>query len=132
MSVKIQSKWKLPDIEIAKMAILARATQEIRSRAIVKAPYDTGTLRESISAVLRNNYWKVGVDKNIPYARIQEYGWIIRPKNKKYLIWKNKGGQWRVAKKVNIKPQPYLVPAFEEVQNKLGGIITTEITKTTK
>lgn len=72
------------------------------------------------------------MDKNIKYARIQEEGGIIRPKNKKLLAWKTKSGKWAFAKQVEITPQPYLIPAYEKVKADLGGIIDAEITKTTK
>lgn len=114
---------------MARRAILARATASIQASAINNAPYDTGTLRRSISQDIRQDYGKVG--SNMPYARIQEYGGTIVPKRAKFLAWQ-KNGRWYRAKKVILKARPYLIPAFEKTKRELGGIIDRELEKTTK
>nr|DAW41983.1 MAG TPA: tail component [Caudoviricetes sp.] len=117
---------------MAKKAILARTTNKIKNLAINKAPYDTGILRKSITTDITTNYGKVGVGGDIKYAKIQEYGGTIRPKNKKLLAWKTKGGKWAFAKKVTIKPQPYLIPAGKQIANEFPDILVAELNKTTK
>lgn len=58
-TVTIKNEGKLPDIKVAERAILMRATQAIRSEAVINAPYDTGLLRKSISGQVTQNYGKV-------------------------------------------------------------------------
>lgn len=130
MKWNVISKWRLPSVAIAKKAIIAKSVTEIHWLATKKAPYDTGLLRKSLAMHITSTYGKVG--SNQKYAKIQEFGWVIRPKKKKLLAWKAKGGGWAFARQVRIKAQPYLIPAFESVTKKLWNIIITEINKTTK
>ena len=74
----------------------------------------TGTLRRSIG------FWRVTKDsvaigadmEAAPYARIQEFGGIIRPKKGPWLVFQILPGVWRRAKSVYIPPRPYLRPAI--------------------
>ena len=117
---------------MAKNPFLARISNKIRNIAMEKAPYDTGNLRRDIGTRTYSDYARVGTTKSTPYAKIQEYGGIIRPKNKKFLAWKTKGGKWAFAKKVTIKPQPYLIPAGKQIANEFPDILVAELNKTTK
>jgi len=60
------------------------------------------------------------------YARIHEYGGIIRPKKAKALRFKI-GGRWVTTKKVTIKKQPYLRPALSENKDKITKIFAKNI-----
>jgi len=99
---------------------LFQAGQDLRSRGVQLAPYNTGNLKRSITvepkspAAIKD---KVQVGSNLDYARIQDQGGVITPKRKKYLRFKYKG-QWRTVKRVKIpkyKGKGYLTPAFKEV-----------------
>lgn len=96
-----------------------------------KAPYDTGNLRRDIGTRTYSDYARVGTTKSTPYAKIQEYGGTIYPKRKKLLAWK-KWWKWHFAKKVTIKPQPYLIPAGKQIANEFPDILVAELNKTTK
>lgn len=54
------------------------------------------------------------IGTNIIYARIHEYGGIIKPRTAKMLAWKGKDGQIHFAHSVTIKAKPYFRPAFDE------------------
>lgn len=93
------------------------------------APYKTGTLRGSIITEVGSESAKIG--SNLPYARIQEFGGVIRPKKKKMLAFKV-NGRWVFAKKVTIPKRPYLVPALFSSENEIRRIIEREIEKTAR
>jgi len=100
---------------------LERAGLYAQSEAVQRAPVRTGTLRRGIQ--LRREFSTkrkrviVGVNgKTIPYARIQEYGGIIVPKNKKFLAFKV-NGKMVFAKKVRIPAHPYIRPTAKIMKN---------------
>jgi hypothetical protein len=104
----------------ALVAALAEHLREIATRQD-NIPFRTGQLRKSIiSAVLSDTEAIVGSDKI--YARAVHDGAIIRPKHAKALVFKAPPG-WRgrkikntdlaVARKVTIKPNPFLARAVE-------------------
>jgi phage gpG-like protein len=119
----------MPDIPKAIKLTLSKVSQDIRSEAVVNSPYKTGTLRRSIMAHIEWNEAKVG--SNLPYARMREYGGIIKPNRKKMLAWKN-NWKWYFAKQVTQKGKPYLIPAFEKNTRDIGKILKQFITSTTR
>ena len=66
---------------------------------------DTARLRNSIDSAVAGDTVLVG--SNVKYARIHQKGGVIKPVKKKALKFKV-GGKWVYAKKVTIKPRPYL------------------------
>lgn len=110
----------------------------VRDTAKMNAPYDTGNLERNIQsvAIQINDYiFKVIVSANTEYARIQELGGVIRPKNATMLAWVTEGerpttpegwrlaskqGRARFAKEVYIPSQPYMYPAFRYNENSLA------------
>jgi hypothetical protein len=80
-----------------------------------------GILGQSITREIKPLWAKVGPQK-LDYARIQEFGGTIRPKNKKYLHFKVKG-QW-VRTTVSVIPaanngKGYLRPALNDNKDKI-------------
>ena len=125
----IKSTGSLPDIKRAVNLTLHKIAQDVRSEAVIKSPYKTGTLRRSIISDVTETQAKVG--SNLPYARMREYGGIIVPKRAKMLAWKS-GGKWHYAKKVVQRAKPYLIPAYEKGVVNVGKILESFINYTTK
>lgn len=76
----------------------------------------TGALRRSIQIDRSKiSQLRVRVGSNLIYARIQEFGGIITPKNKKVLRFKI-GDRWVIAQKVILPPRPYLRPALKKTK----------------
>lgn len=60
------------------------------------------------------------VQSTVEYARIHEYGGIIRPKNKKMLKWVGSDGQAHFAYAATIPARPYMRPALAENREAIG------------
>ena len=95
----------------------------LRQTSSALAPHDKGDLARSIDFKLGDSSVKVGTDK--VYARIQEFGGIIKVKKAKFLrfFWKKKG-VWVQTKSVRIMAQPYLRPALSQNAIRIGKIFT--------
>ncbi len=85
--------------------------REIEQKAKSLAPYDNGTLRQNIRAEKQSELdWKV--TSYMPYSAFQEFGTgglVNIPDG-----WKSMAAQFkgRGIKQINIKPQPFMYPAF--------------------
>lgn len=99
----------------------------------------SGLLRASINyskPEKDGDEWVERIGTNVIYARIHEFGGVIRPKNKKYLRFKvlssmrfmslrgnkrlrNPVGsyRWVATKKVTIPARPFMRPAIEDAGN---------------
>jgi len=79
------------------------------------APYKSGTLASSITHKINSTADKIigALGSNVVYARIQEYGGEIKPKNGKYLKFKGRFG-WVSVKSVTIRPKYYLTRAIKD------------------
>ena len=77
--------------------------------------YKTGTLMRGITTEAVSDYEvKIGVDLGtVPYARIHEFGGVIKPKNGPFLVFEI-GGQVVRARSVTMPARPYLRPALAE------------------
>lgn len=72
-----------------------------------------GRLKQSIVAKkLRRGAVRVGT--NVIYARIHEYGGVIRPVRAKALRFRTRDGTWVTTKKVVMPARPYLIPALDK------------------
>ena len=99
--------------------MIARVTEasarDINKDATKNAPLDTGKLRQSIEAIKIDDYnWKVQANaKGIaPYAPFIEFGTgglVEVPSELAEIAIQFKGDGLR---KIDLKPQPYLYPAF--------------------
>lgn len=88
----------------------------------------TGRLRSSIKSgvkQLANNL--IGyIGSNIIYAKIHEFGGIIRARAAQYLKFQVEG-KWVTASQVTIPAKPYLNPSITENINKIKELIGTSI-----
>jgi len=67
-----------------------------------------------------------GGGRELRYARIHEYGGVIRPRIKKWLAFKV-GDRWVKTKKVMIPERPYFKPAIEAGKEPMFSYIKKEI-----
>ncbi len=78
-------------------------------------PYQTGDLKRSITHSVEASANKItgSIGSNKVYARIQEFGGTIKPKNGKYLRFKGSYG-WATVKSVTIKGSLYMTRAIKD------------------
>ena len=143
---KLEARLNPAKFEKTVEKLITRGLLIFERQAKQIAPKKTGHLRKSISHRLENKT-KGLIGPNVPYAAIQEFGGIIRPKNKKFLSWvnpkfANKSGtlttksyksmgkaenMFIFAKKVTIKGKHYMKRTFEskvpEVQEEANKMI---------
>lgn len=77
---------------------------------------DTGNLLNSVQEDelhLGEKAW-ITFGPHTVYARIHEYGGVIRPTNGKFLVFKGKDGNMVFTKSVTIPARPYIRPALDE------------------
>jgi phage gpG-like protein len=89
-------------------------------------------LRSSISASKTeqlDNEYRSKIGTNVKYARIHEYGGLIRAINAKFLRFKTSDGKWHAKKEVSIPARPFLRPAIEDEgnQREVLNILTENI-----
>ena len=93
---------------------------------------DTGNLVNSINTEIAsksNNEVVVDVGTGVEYARIHEYGGVIKPLHAKRLHFVIKGEHFS-AMSVTIPARPYLRPAVDNNEEAILKAITTSIEKT--
>ena len=105
---------------------LFEVSQKIRNDAVRNAPYRSWNLRRSILA--KQEWLKARIGTNVVYARIQEYGWIITPKRRKYLTFKIWWKRVRT-KQVRIRWKRYLTRAFYSNRERIKNYFTKSIEK---
>lgn len=89
----------------------------IESKAKDYAPYQSGNLRRSIHYETKYKSLTsviIAIGTNLKYARLQEFGGTITAKNKPYLMFRGKTGEWVRTKSVYVPAHPYLTPAMDE------------------
>lgn len=88
-------------------------TENIRDQKLI----DTSNLVNSVEATLDEvtaTYATASVGpRGVAYARIHEFGGLIKAKNAKYMHFKTKDGSWHKVKTVHMPPRPYIRPAFD-------------------
>lgn len=107
---------------------LQRAGMQVREQSDRNAPYKSGDLKSSITMQPQNvpiGADKVIVGSNKVYARIQDTGGVIKPKNKKLLAFKV-NGQFVFARSVTIKGNKYMTNAYEQIKDDMGKIFNEE------
>lgn len=59
------------------------------------------------------------VGTRTPYARIHEFGGVIRAKNAPYLVFKLRDGTFRSVKSVTMPARPYVAPAIRNADPRI-------------
>lgn len=96
-------------------AITEANAKEMEAKAKANAPIDTGKLRQSIAAYQDGDLtWTVGANTTglAPYAPYIEFGtggFVEVPEELREIAIRFKG---RGVRQVNLRPRPYLYPAF--------------------
>jgi phage gpG-like protein len=98
----------------------------------------TGRLKSSVRVFFDDrigNLYKtvlvVGGGQRVKYARIHEYGGVIRPRRKPFLFFRV-GGQWIRTLKVVMPARPFVKPAIEKRKDDMYQYIAKNIIKLTK
>lgn len=99
-----------------RIGILLEGT--IKRRIVERGLIDTGRLINSIAyrvdTIQDGGQVTVG-SEGVIYARIHEFGGIIRPNNPTgYLRFQTKNGSWVTTKQVQIPARPYMRPSLQE------------------
>lgn len=114
---------ELPDVmELA----LHQGAAVIEGAAKELAPYESGDLRRSINYLTIHKSLSsviVSIGTNLIYARLQEFGGTIEAKNKPYLRFRTKGGNWVTTRSVFVPPHPYLTPAMDNNHGRVQNAI---------
>jgi phage gpG-like protein len=92
-------------------------TDNIRDQKLV----DTSNLINSVEATLDEVTGTTATasvgPRGVVYARIHEFGGLIKAKSGKYMTFMTKDGAWHKVKSVKMPARPYLRPAFDEHGN---------------
>lgn len=93
-------------------AILFKNIQQLRANAITAAPFDLGALRRGIIAVDNQGLsWSVqAIEKYSPYIEFGTGGLVAVPVGLESYALQFIG---KGIKKIDLRPRPYLFPAFE-------------------
>lgn len=88
---------------------------------------DTSNLVQKVHAKLDSAEGKIAEasvgPRGVAYARIHEYGGIIKAKNAPYLHFMTKDGAWHKVKSVHIPARPYMRPAFDEHRQDINDVM---------
>ena len=84
--------------------------------------HPTGNLTNSFS-VKREGKWILAGVFGVIYAKIHEFGGIIKARNKPFLAFQVDGGEWVFTKSVTIPARPYMRPAVDNNQGEIKQAI---------
>lgn len=84
------------------------------------------SLGKKLTVTARNIDGRVGT--RVIYARVHEFGAIIKPKNAQFLVFTYKGRTYR-ARQVVIPKRPYMKPTMKEARRPVLGHIKEELMK---
>lgn len=104
-------------------------TNKLRNQIISNAPFKSWKLRRSFKNINFNtqNWFSTEIWSNLPYARIQDTWWTIKPNKWDYLTFKV-WWKWVRTKKSKIKWNKYFTRAREKWDNeKLNQILEEQL-----
>jgi HK97 gp10 family phage protein len=111
MSAVARSATIMDALEAGASIIQAYAQDNARNK-LNKHP--TGNLTNSIGIKREGKYVLAGVF-GVIYAKIHEFGGVIRPVKAKALFFIDSDGYWNTVKKVTMPARPYLRPALDHM-----------------
>lgn len=106
-----------PEVNDRELGTSLRSGMEFaKAKARQLAPKEQGTLQRSIyvRTVKSSQGWSGTLGASAPHARIREYGGTIRAKNKPYLKFRARSGQFVQVKQVTQQATPYMRPALRQ------------------
>ena len=130
---------------MAEKALLGvqRSLEVIRNEVVATAPVKSGRLvgsfegqAEASVSLTKDKVYNVTklkngasgvIGTNVPYAKIQEFGGVIKPKKKKALSWIGDDGERHFAKSVTIKAKHFLTNAIAASESKILTVITNTL-----
>ena len=86
----------------------------------------TGTLRRSIAMTPHRSQGFVDVGTNVVYARVHEFGAVIRAKNAPFLKFQV-GGKWVQKKQVLAPARPFMRPALIRNRGHIQAALATAV-----
>ena len=107
---------------------LFEVAQNIRTDAVMNAPFKSWTLRRSLSVIVEDKWYSATVWTNLIYWPIQEYWWVIEWRNWRNLhfkIW----WKWFTKKRVVIPWKRYIWKAVEKNTPTIWDIFIKNIKK---
>jgi Bacteriophage HK97-gp10, putative tail-component len=120
VNIRNQTKHIAPELKGKAQRLLNEVALYGVGQAIRNAPRKTGHLQRSIH-ILRKGAGRITYGTALVYARIQEFGGVIRPKRAKYLSWVENGRRV-FAKQVRIKGKFYLTRSARSAQRAVSQI----------
>jgi hypothetical protein len=114
VTVRDHTKHIGPELEAKAKHLVNEVALYGVGQAIRNAPRKTGHLQRSIG-ILRKAANRVVYGTNVIYARIQEFGGVIRPKRAKFLHWVENGRHF-FAKEVRIRGKFYMTKSAKAAQ----------------
>jgi hypothetical protein len=120
VNIKDHTKHIGPELKGKAQRLLNDVAMYGVGQAIRNAPRKTGHLQRSIH-ILRRGAGRITYGTALIYARIQEFGGVIRPKNAKYLSWVANGRR-HFAKQVRIKGKFYMTRSAKAAQAAVNQI----------
>jgi HK97 gp10 family phage protein len=119
-----QSDTVLGALEAGGHVIVSYASDNARNK-LNKHP--TGFLTNSFAVKREGRSVLAGVF-GVVYAKIHEFGGVIKARNKPFLAFQVDGGDWVFTKSVTIPARPYMRPACDEHQNEVKEAIIDALT----
>jgi len=113
MSVKIKIPDFIKKIQLEKpiKQTIFEIWNDIRTDAVINAPYKSWSLRRSLSVIVQDKWFTVEVWSNLVYARIQEEWWTINwNPYLHFKIWNN----WIKKRSVRIRWKRFLKNSYDK------------------
>lgn len=127
-AAEVMGKAALAGAELAEGYI----KDNIRDQKLI----DTSNLVNNVRAKLDSAEGKMAEasvgPRGVKYARIHEYGGIIKAKNKPFMVFQTKDGAWHSVKSVHIPARPYMRPAFDEHEQDINDVMARVIERKLK
>lgn len=108
LSAAARSDVVLDALEAGGYVIAAHAQENARN---VLNRHPMGNLTNNIGVRREGKFILAGVF-GVVYAKVHEFGGVIVPRNKPYLVFQV-DGEWRMTKSVHIPARPYMRPALD-------------------
>lgn len=101
-------------------------TQELSGQVLQNR---TGTLRRSITMTPFRSSGQVTVGTNVLYAKVHEFGAVIKAKNVPYLKFQTPDGAWHMKKQVLVPARPFLRPALIRNRGKIQEALAKAVSR---
>ena len=135
IKLKKMSAKMIPNLKRGIDRATLRLERHIKSRKLSGQVLKVRTGRLRSSWMQRGAEYVAGtgvsgrIATNLIYARIHEYGGIIRAKPGGWLRFKTADGSWHTVKQVRMPARPYVEPTLREKKDDITRDIVKEVTR---